>query len=92
MDEEQDVHSMTVVHRCWNDGEADIVISFLRAHGIEATANSEIPHTILPLVADGLGEVQIQVRLNDAEAAMELLRDQLDQLTRGEVPDTFPDA
>ncbi len=67
---------MVSVHTCWNDAEAEIVIGLLRAHEIEARANSEIPHTILPLTTDGLGEIHVLVREEDAAIAREVLQRQ----------------
>ena len=67
---------LTVVHRCWNDSEAEVVIALLRAHGIEAHANSEVPHTVLPITADGLGEVAVLVREEDVEAAAQIIVEQ----------------
>ncbi len=58
------------VYECWNDQEAAIVISVLEAYGIEARANSEVPHSVLPLTADGLGRVEVLVdgkRLQEAK-------------------------
>lgn len=63
------------VHECWNDSEADVVISCLGAHGIQAWANSEVPHSVLPLNIDGLGKVQVMVTEEDAEAADVILRE-----------------
>ena len=63
------------VHECWNDSEADVVISCLSAHGIQAWANSEVPHSVLPLNIDGLGKVQVMVPEEDAEAADAILRE-----------------
>lgn len=75
---DSDGRPMISVHTCWNDAEAEIVIGLLRAHDIDARANSEIPHTILPLTTDGLGEIQVLVREEDAELAHEILQRQRD--------------
>ena len=63
------------VFTCWNDSEADIVISLLGAHDIQAMANSEVPHSVLPLTMDGLGKIQVLVAEADAEEARTLLAD-----------------
>ena len=71
---DSDGRPMIAVHTCWNDAEAEIVIGFLRVHDIEARANSEIPHSILPLTTDGLGEIQVLVSEEDAALAREIIR------------------
>lgn len=70
---DEDGHPMTPVHCCWNDIEAEVIIGLLRAHDIEASANSEVPHSVLPIIADGLGEVSVLVRQNDATRAREII-------------------
>lgn len=67
-------HPMVPVHVCWNDTEAEVVIGLLRAHDIPARANSEVPHSVLPIIADGLGEVSVLVSKGDAEHAREIIR------------------
>lgn len=66
-------HPMAPVHVCWGDGEAQVVASYLQAHGIEAVINSEVPHSVLPITADGLGEVRVLVPESEREAALECL-------------------
>lgn len=70
---DEDGHPMMTVHRCWNDIEAEVIIGLLRAHDIEASANSEVPHSVLPIIADGLGEVSVLVRQDDATRAREII-------------------
>lgn len=82
---DEDGARMVPVHECWSDGEAQIVISCLRAHGIEAIANSEIPHDILPIYVDGLGKLQVLVRQDDFEDATFILQ------TREELRERFDD-
>jgi hypothetical protein len=65
---------MRVVHECWNDGEADVIVSCLGAHGIPARVNSEVPHNVLPLAVDGLGKVEVLVDEEDVEEAAFILR------------------
>lgn len=64
---------MVCVHECWNDNEADVVVSVLRAYGIEALANSEVPHSIMPLTANGLGKVSVLVGEETAVEARKIL-------------------
>ncbi len=60
---------MVPVHTCWSDTEASVVISFLESHGISAQANSEVPHSILPVTVGGLGRVRVLVTEDDAAMA-----------------------
>jgi hypothetical protein len=69
---------LRAIHECWSDGEADVIISCLRAHGITAHANSEVPHNILPLAVDGLGKIQVLVAEEDVEQASFILRERVD--------------
>lgn len=66
---------MHPVHECWSDVEADVVVSCLGAHGIVARANSEVPHSVLPITIDGLGKVQVLVSVEDVEQAQYILRE-----------------
>ena len=77
---------MEPVYECWNDQEAAIVISVLGAYGIEATANSEIPHSVLPITADGLGRVQVLVDAKRLQEAKNVLaeRETAGRLADGE--------
>ena len=73
LDENQ--RPMVSVYVCWNDHEADIVISVLREQGIEAQANSEVPHAVLPVTADGLGQVDVLVVEDLAGAARRIIQE-----------------
>lgn len=61
------------VHECWDDAEAEIVVGVLRDYGIEARANSEVPHSVLPVTADGLAKIQVLVNEQDATRAREVI-------------------
>ena len=65
--------SLTPVHICWSDHEAEIVVSFLAASDIPAITNSAVAHSIYPLTTDGLGEVQVLVAEDMAQEARRLL-------------------
>jgi hypothetical protein len=71
----EESHTLVPVHACANDGEAQVVISFLKSHNIEAFENSNLPHSIYPVVGDG----QVLVHESDAEEAMRLLQSREDQ-------------
>ena len=61
------------VHVCYSDGEADVVIAFLKANEIDAVSSSRLDHAVFPVTADGLAEVQVLVAAEMAEAARTLL-------------------
>lgn len=63
------------IHECWGDQEADIIVSCLGAHGINARTNTEIAHSLFPLAVDGLGKVEILVTEDDVKAASFILRE-----------------
>jgi hypothetical protein len=66
---------MIPVHVCWTDEEADVVVSYLRARGIDAQTTSEALRGVFALEVDGLGEVQVVVPEDRAAEARALLRD-----------------
>lgn len=68
-----------VVHSVWNDAEAALLVSYLEAHGIPASTASEVPHSVMPLTVDGIGEVRILVPSTAAERARQLVADYLEQ-------------
>lgn len=62
-----------ILLRSWNDGEAMMVRTLLASYGIPCQVVSDVPHTVLPLSVDGLGEIRIVVRKSQYEEAMRLL-------------------
>ena len=64
-----------VIFRTCSDIEASIVVGLLEAHGIDARASSDVPHSVFPLTVNGLGEVRVSVPEEQAEAAARLLSD-----------------
>ena len=57
----------------WNDQEAEMVRQILDAEGIPCQVTSDVPHTVLPIMVDGLGEVRILVAENHLERAKALI-------------------
>ena len=57
----------------WSDGEAEIVRHLLDEYGIPCRVVSDVPHTVLPVAVDGLGEIRIFVPEGHAEEARDLL-------------------
>ena len=64
------------LHECYDDGEAEVVIALLRDRGIEGFANSEVPHSVLPITANGLGKVTVLVDEDLAEEAQSIIAEQ----------------
>lgn len=73
----------TIIFRTHSDIEASIVRSLLDAHGIQSVASSELPHSVFPLSIDGLGEVRIAVRDDEAQAASRIIADHRAEVTHG---------
>ncbi|MDE3155253.1 MAG: ribonuclease III [Acidobacteriota bacterium] len=64
---------LAVIFRTHSDVEASVVRSLLESHGLQVLTSSAIPHSILPLTVDGLGEVRLSVPEEDAEEAVRLI-------------------
>ena len=62
-------HELESVFECGTDDTAQIVISFLESNGIHAFENSEMPHSVLPVLSDA----QVLVNKADAGRAHSLL-------------------
>ncbi len=62
-------HELVPVHTCADDGEAEIIIEYLQANGIEAILDSNMPHSVLPVSDDA----RVLVNRDDAEMAGQLL-------------------
>ena len=73
MSEHESERSVLPVHECYDDGEAELVMALLREYGIEGFANSEVPHSVLPITADGLGKVTVLVDKDFAEKARSII-------------------
>lgn len=66
---------LTVVFRTHSDIEANVVRALLEARDIRSLRSSDLPHAIFPLNVDGLGEVRIEVRTDQADIAREVIDD-----------------
>lgn len=58
-----------VIHRCYNDIEAEMIRGLLEEEEIECQVVSNIPHSVMPFTMDGLGEIRIAVTADDAPRA-----------------------
>lgn len=62
-----------VIHRCYDDIEAEQIREFLDAHDIVSQVASDVPHSVFPFTMDGLGEIRIAVLEEEANRARELI-------------------
>ena len=69
----EDSGDLTVVFRTQSDIEANVVKGLLETHGIPSLLASDVPHTVFPLTVNGLGEVRVSVRRDQAEEAGRLI-------------------
>ena len=65
--------------RTWNDGEAMMIKQLLATYGIPCQVVSDVPHTVLPISVDGLGEVRILVPAERLEESKRLIAEHLRQ-------------
>jgi len=79
------VADLIVIFRTQSDVEASVVRGLLEAHGVPTIVASDIPHAIFPLAIDGLGEVRISVREEDADQARHIIESHRTELPNGRV-------
>ena len=63
------------IHECYSNGEVEVVLSVLEAHGIRAATSSLASRSVHPFTVDGMGKTTILVDDVDAERALEVLKD-----------------
>jgi len=76
---EQPSRPSRLVVRTWSDGEALLVRQLLETYGIPCQVVSDVPHSLLPLSVDGLGEIRILVPATRVDEARSLLAEHLRQ-------------
>jgi ribonuclease-3 len=74
-----------VIFRTHSDIEASIVRGLLEAHGVMSIVSSAVPHAVFPLSVNGLGEVRISVRADEAEEAKRIIESHRMELSNGRV-------
>jgi hypothetical protein len=62
-----------VVHRTWNDQEAQLVKGILELYGIPVRLETDISHSLYPLTLNGLGETRVLVPLGAEDEAQSIL-------------------
>ena len=74
MSEDRTSESMVPIHVCWTDAEAEVVLSYLAAHGIAGVVSgASMPKSVLPLTVDGMGQITLEVERARAAEAKALL-------------------
>jgi ribonuclease III len=76
---------LVVIFRGASAIEAGVVRSLLDAHGVVSIVSSDVPHSIFPLWVDGLGEVRLAVRAEDADEARRIIESHRTELPNGRV-------
>src|SRR6185295_8799449 len=64
---------LTIVFRGASEIEARVVRGLLETHGIPSLLSSDVPRSIFPLAVDGLGDVRVAVRPEDADEAQRII-------------------
>ncbi len=76
---------LIVIFRTQSDVEASIVRGLLEANGVPSVITSDVPHNIFPLTVNGLGEVRISVREEDADEARRIIDGHRTELSSGQL-------
>jgi ribonuclease-3 len=79
------VPDLIVIFRTQSDVEASIVRGLLEANGVPSVIASDVPHNIFPLSVNGLGEVRISVRDEDADEARRIIDGHRTELSSGQL-------
>jgi hypothetical protein len=64
-----------MIGRTWSDSEAELLRGLLESYGIPCQIISDIPHAVIPLSVDGLGEIRLFVPREAAEEAERIIED-----------------
>ncbi len=76
---------LIVIFRTHSDVEASIVRGLLEANGVPSVITSDVPHNIFPLTVNGLGEVRLSVRQDDADDARRIIDGHRTELQSGQL-------
>jgi ribonuclease III len=79
------VADLVVIFRTQSDVEARVVRSLLEANGVPSVVTSDMPHNIFPMTANGLGEVRLSVRVEDADEARRIIDGHRTELPNGQL-------
>ena len=67
------MNELTVVFRSASDIEVHVVRGLLESHGIASIVSQGSPRSIFPVQVDGIAEIKISVRAEDADEALRLI-------------------
>ena len=67
------MNELTVVFRSASDIEVRVVRGLLESHGIESLVSQGSPRSIFPVQVDGISEIRISVRPDEADEARRLI-------------------
>src|ERR1044071_2671557 len=76
---------LAVVFRGASEIEARVVRGLLETHGIASLLASDVPRSIFPLAVDGIGDVRISVRSDEAEEARRIIASHRIEMTGARV-------
>ena len=79
------VDDLTVVFRSPSEIEVRVVRGLLEAHGIASVLSSDVPRSIFPLAVDGIGDVRISVRPEEADDARRIIASHRTEVTGARV-------
>jgi ribonuclease-3 len=79
------VEELRVVFRTASEIEARVVRGLLETHGIASLVSSDLPRSIFPLAVEGLGDVRISVRPEDADEATRVIESHRTEVTGARV-------
>jgi ribonuclease III len=79
------VSEPVVIFRTQSNVEASIVRGLLESHGVMAVMSSSVAHAVFPLNVNGLGEVRITVRAEEAAEARRIIDSHRTELETGKV-------
>lgn len=79
------MEQLTVVFRTASEIEARVVRGLLETHGIPSVVSSDLSRSVFPLAVEGLGDVKISVRPDDADEARRVIESHRTEATGGRV-------
>jgi ribonuclease-3 len=79
------MNELRVVFRSASDIEVRVVRGLLESHGIESLVSQGSPRSIFPVQVDGIAEIRIAVRPEDADEARKLIESHRIDATDGRV-------
>jgi ribonuclease III len=79
------MNHLKIVFRTPSEIEARVVRGLLETHGIASLQSSDVPRAIFPIAVDGIGDVRVSVRPEDAEEAERIIASHRTEVTGARV-------